>query len=203
MVKIDELLDKHEVISCILPHYEKNLGNTTKVILENSMEITYPQSPNSILRSIASYYGLHLRLVRKKQAQLLNSKYYLPLPINDQLLLYPVKIRIPRIKNDSSLAYINYYSVDKINYKEACIYLKNGKIIKSLNSSATLEKRYHQARISRKFYVNTMASNNYVKDENLNYLYPATKGDLEEIKRELASIKGTLAGILSTKYKDQ
>lgn len=197
MSKIEKLLEDKEVIVCLLPSYEKGLGNITKVLLKSGREILYHQSLESTLKSICNYFCLHLRLIRKRQQNLLDCKYYLPLPLHKDLLLFPIKTRIPKIKNDASVAYINYFEVEKINFRQSVLHLNNGRIIQSLNTSTTLKKRYHQARLSSKFYESSAHSRTSVAEEKANYFYPATKGDIEDIKKELSNIKGLLSGILT------
>lgn len=196
MNEIEKLLEDKEIILCLLPSYEKSLGDITKILLKNGDEILHPQPLESSLKSIANYFGLHLRLIRKKQKNLLNSKYYLPLPLHHNLLLFPIKFRIPKIKNDTSLAYINYFEVDKIDYRKSSIYLSNGKSVHSLNTSTTLRKRYHQAKVSSKFYKDTISPKVTLAEEKVDYFYPATRGDMKDIKEELFHIQGILSGIL-------
>ncbi|AKL93691.1 ComK protein [Clostridium aceticum] len=145
MKAIEEILKNKEKIAALLPIYKEDLGNVTTVILQNGEEILLRRSIESILHAICSYYTLHLRLLRKKQQKLLNCKYYLPLPLSKDLLLFPIKTRVPKVKNDSSLSYINFFEVKKLDLSKTTLHLNNGKVIDVLSTASTLKKRYHQA----------------------------------------------------------
>lgn len=191
-------MENKEKILCVLPLYEKDLGNVTQIITANGGEVLLPQSIESVLKSICSYYSLHLRLIRKKQQQLLNCRYYTPLPLSSSLLLFPIKTRTPKIKNDSSIGYINYFALKKMDYPQAALHLENNRIVYSLNNGDTLKKRYNQAVICSKLYKETHGGEEYLQEEKTPYFYPVTQRDIEPILRELAAIRGILTGILSS-----
>ncbi|AOY75549.1 competence protein ComK [Clostridium formicaceticum] len=144
MDRIEKILKDKEEIAALVPLYQQDLGNITKVMLQDE-EVLLKHSITSVLYAICNYYALHLRLLRKKQQKLLNCKYYVPLPLSKNLLLFPIKTRIPKVKNDSSLAYVNYFQVKKLDLSKKALHLKNGKLIYCLNSAPILKKRYHQA----------------------------------------------------------
>ena len=194
MKSINGILDEGGQIAGLVPRYKKGLGNVTELFLGEGGTILLVQSINSSLRAIGNYYALHLRLLRRQQQKLLNCKYYTPLPFHKKLLLFPVKSRIPKIKNDSSVAYINYYHVKKMDYPQGKIHLKSGHIIHSLNTPATLRKRYHHASLS---------ANNFLEDQEeekeAQYLYPLSRRDLEPVIKELGQIKELLTTYLTEK----
>ncbi|MCC5909287.1 MAG: hypothetical protein JJT76_02465 [Clostridiaceae bacterium] len=198
-MRLEKILEEQGEIACILAVYEKNLGNATQIVLKEGEDVLLPQSIDSTLRAIASYYALHLRLLRRKQQKLLNTKYYVPLPLHRNLLLFPVKTRVPKVKNDSSTSYINYLHVKKVDTSKDAIHLHNGRIIPSLNTSATLRKRYHQASLCSRLYEEDHHSGGYVKESTVDYGAPATKEDIDTLKRELLYLRGMLNGFLKTK----
>lgn len=203
MKSIEKILETKQPMAALIPSYEKDLGNVTKLLLERGQEILCPHSINSTLRWICSYYALHLRLIRRKQQNLLNCKYYTPLPIHKNLLLFPVKTRVPKIKNDSSIGYINYYQVKKMDYRQSTIHLSSGQSLYSLNAPSTLKKRYHQALLSAKFYEEKQYSEGYVTENKVEYLYPLTKRDMEQVVRELSNIRDLLTSLLSSSSKNK
>lgn len=201
MKSIEKVLDDKQRIAALVPFYEKDLGNVTKLLLASGQEVLCPHSIDSTLRALCSYYALHLRLIRRKQQSLLNCKYYTPLPIHKELLLFPIKTRVPKIKNDSSIGYVNYLEVKKIDYPQSAIHLKNNQIIHSLNTPGTLKKRYNQVLLSAKCYEENHPSEGYVTEGKIEYLYPITKRDMEPLVQELTNIRSMLASLLTVPPK--
>lgn len=202
MQSLEKILERKEPIAALIPSYEKDLGNATRLLLVKGQEILYPQSVDSLLRSLCSYYALHLRLIRRKQQSLLNCKYYTPLPLHKNLLLFPIKTRVPKIKNDSSIGYINYYQVKRMDYSRSAVELTSGHTIYSLNKPATLKKRYHQALLSTKCQEDHDLSAETGLSNKVEYLYPLTKKDMDPVVRELSHIRGMLTAFLSFVKKD-
>ncbi|QUH25018.1 hypothetical protein [Serpentinicella alkaliphila] len=177
MTKIQNILDNNETIACVLTETINNVGNSTKLILNCGKPIIIHKSVSSVLREIAEFYAIDLKLLRKKQQTYIHNKYYMPLPITKSLLLIPIKTKTPIVPKDPSISYINFYSIKEISSSKPYIYLNNGIKIKSLNSVDTIKKRYSQASICHRF----MDSAN----SNTAYDYPVTKADLEKLKEEI------------------
>lgn len=201
MKSIEKILDDKQQLAALIPFYEKDLGNVTKLLLASGQEILYPHSIDAAIRSLCSYYALHLRLLRRKQQSLLNCKYYTPLPIHKELLLFPIKTRVPKIKNDSSIGYINYFQVKKMDYSQSAIQLINDQTIYSLNTPGTLKKRFNQVLLSAKYYEENHPSESYVAEGKVEYIYPLTKRDMEPLVRELTNIRNMLAALLTLPTK--
>lgn len=196
MKRLKEALERQEHIACLLTTYEKNSGNCTKIIFSSNREILLHQSIQSVLKIIAKHYSLDLNELRKKQQRLLNDKNYIPLPISRDLLFISIKTRFPKVKSDSSISYINYYEIDRLDKKEPVLYLKNGKTIRSLNSISTIKKRYAQGEICSKLQSSTLSFNGEVAENPFPYFYPATKADIQTISREIERLKELLNRIL-------
>ncbi|MBU5676538.1 hypothetical protein KQI88_08925 [Alkaliphilus sp. MSJ-5] len=199
MKRLNEILKEQEKIACMLAVYEKNMGNCTKMIFQNGREMLLKQSVDSTLQAILKYHTIDLKELRKKQQKLLNSRYYIPLPINKDMLFISIKTRLPKVKKDSSVSYINFYEIDRLDRKNSIIYMKNGYNIESLNSITTLKKRYHQGEISAKLQNSQQKHNLIVEEEIVPYFYPATKGDINAISREIESLRDMLKDVLVEK----
>lgn len=199
MKRLNEILKEQEKIACMLAVYEKNMGNCTKMIFQNGREMLLKQSVDSTLQAILKYHTIDLKELRKKQQKLLNSRYYIPLPINKDMLFISIKTRLPKVKKDSSVSYINFYEIDKLDRKNSIIYMKNGYNIESLNSITTLKKRYHQGEISAKLQNSEPKHSLIVEEEIVPYFYPATKGDIKAISREIESLRDMLKDVLVEK----
>jgi len=177
--KVKKLLEANETIACLLTESINNIGNSTKLILNNGQTIIIHKSISSVLKEIAEFYALDLKILRKKQQIYTHSKYYVPLPLSKNLLLIPIKTKVPLVPKDPSLSYINYYSIKEIDKYNPIVYLSNGVKIKCLNSLDTLKKRYNQGQICHKLMD---VSNKYM---DYSHLRPATRGDLEKLREEM------------------
>jgi len=149
--------------------------------------------------SLSPLLSLDINELKKKQRSLLNSKNYIPLPINKDMLLICIKTRLPKIKKDPSVSYINFYEIDRLDKKASLIYMKNGQIIESLNSIKTLKKRYNQGEICAKIKNDEQSQILRVDEDPVMSFYPATRGDIKVIAREIESLRELLRSILVMK----
>lgn len=196
MRRLKEVLEKQEKIACLLAVYEKNMGNCTKVVFQNGREILLKQSVDSTLQAVAKHYTIDLKGLREKQQKILNSKYYIPLPISKDMLFISIKTRLPKVKKDPSVSYINFYEIDRLDKKLPLIYMKNGEKIESLNSIHIVRKRYNQGEICAKLQSNSQKSSLGVEEESVPYFYPATRGDIKAVAREIEGLREMLKNML-------
>lgn len=201
MQKLKELLEKQEKIACLLAIYEKDMGNCTKIILQNGNEVLLNQSAKSTLNAIAKYYTVDMKELKKKTQRVVNSKYYVPLPINKDLLFICIKTRMPKVKKDPSISYINLHQIDRIDKKLPIIHMKNGEKIESLNSLENLMERYHKGEVCAKLKNDVQLESFKIAEDSFPYFYPATKGDIKAISKELNELKDLLKSIVATKKK--
>jgi len=192
--KLKELLEKQERIACLLAIYEKDRGSCTKVIFQNGNELLLNQSVNTTLRAIAKHYTIDLKELRKKMQSLDDATYYVPLPISKDLLFISVKTRLPKVKKDPSISYINFYEIHGLDKKAPIIHMKNGYKIESLNALKTIKKRYHKGEICAKLQNTNHADR--VEETSVHHLYPATKGDVRAIAKEIENLQELLKNIL-------
>lgn len=76
-----------------------------------------------------------------------------PLPLAPQLLLFPVKVRTPRITGDNCTGYINYFAVTTVApCREAPVHtvltLTGGHLIRALWTPATINRYLQLARLT-------------------------------------------------------
>lgn len=199
MKELKEVLESKENIVALLAVYEANRGNCTKLVLENNKTVLLKQSVKSIIKNIAKYYSIDIVQLRKKQQNLLNSKYNVPLPIKNNMLFIPIKTRAPKVKKDPCCSYINFYQIHKLDKKAPIIHMKNNDPIQSLNSISTLKTQYNKGKICSK--LNDTDNKNKLSEEkeNLPYFYPATKADINTVVKEVESLKELVISLLNKK----
>jgi len=193
------MLGEQDKIACMMAVYESNMGNCSKIIFQSGKEILLKQSVDSALRAIAKHYAIDINELKKKQRSLLNSKNYIPLPIHKDMLFICIKTRLPKIKKDPSVSYINFYEIDRLDKKASLIYMKNGQEVECLNSIKTLKKRYNQGEICAKIKNDEQKQILRVDEDPVMSFYPATRGDIKVIAREIESLRELLRSILVSK----
>lgn len=199
VIRLKELkkaLEKHEKIVCLLNVYEQNIGNCTKVIFNNCNEILLNRSIRSTVHHIAKHYIVDINELKKRQQKLLNKKYYTPLPINENLLFISIKTRQPRVAKDPCMSYINLYEIDRLDKKLPILHMKNGLKIESLESINTLKERYKDGQLCAKFQSHEYKHSPLVAEDPISYLYPATKGDVHAIAKDIEELREMVRHII-------
>lgn len=136
----------NENIIAIIPIYEG--GNATKIITMKNEYIKYKRV-KTIIRKICSYYALHLSNFRNRYGKILNKRLGIPIVINKNLILIPVKIRIPKFQNDGAFGYINYAFVkETLDYGQTTeVLMEDGKKIIVLQKHKILARDFNNAKI--------------------------------------------------------
>ena len=95
---------KYRDVVGFLPIYKDDIGNCTRVLLENG-EIIYKNSLKSFLNRLCKYYFLDLKEIQLYYGEILGAKNTVPIPF-DKKVFMPVKYRKPRVKNDGAIGYL-------------------------------------------------------------------------------------------------
>lgn len=188
-------------IAAIIPDYEINVGNITRIIDKDGKEQVVYKTVKTLLRKLAGIYAVDLSALRVKYAALLNQQNIIPLGFNENLILIPFKMRKPITKNDGSLGYINLSSIEKLQKKDndnTDIILLNGNHLKSIVSYATAYKHLKNAQLVKQYYLNLHSGNGYIQAaEELysQYQQPATKNDIAILTDQIVELKHYLKGM--------
>ncbi|RKD21907.1 ComK protein [Caminicella sporogenes DSM 14501] len=183
-------------VSCLLPIYKDEFGNITEIIDKSGETYTAYKTLKTVLKLICKYYGVDIKSVRQKYSKIINRKNIIPLPLSQDLILIPFKMRKPIFLKDGSYGYINIFSIENIYSKKGntIIKLYNEKEITCISKLKTAREHYNNGKailndISFKSQYNPVLDINYLYEE-LNS--PATKGDIAVLKKEIKEIKETL-----------
>lgn len=144
---------QNEGIEVLIPEYEENIGDCTKIIT-NHEETIINKSIKSCINLIADYYCINLKSNRKYYGRELGIKNNVPIIINSQIIYIPFKARKPLCKNDSASGYINIMSISKIteqNKKGIFITKRNKKII-TYQTEITLRKEINYGKLAKLLY---------------------------------------------------
>jgi hypothetical protein len=108
-VEIMERINYEELwphINCFVPIYDENGGNITKVYLDDGTFIIDNRRLTLVIEKIAGVFAVDLKNVRKKYSKLIDRKNTIPIPLHQDLILVPVKMRKPVAREDGAWGYI-------------------------------------------------------------------------------------------------
>lgn len=138
-----------EGLLAVLPAYD---GDAKATIYTGSESYREARSVPWLLNVIATYYSLDIIKLRRRCGALLNLKHHISIPINENLILLPVKVRQADYPGETTIGYVSMLQVEAIlppAADEDAIYpsqirFKSGLEIGVLNTAETLLVRMNQ-----------------------------------------------------------
>ncbi|MCM8709641.1 competence protein ComK [Clostridium sp. SYSU_GA19001] len=149
----------HEYVSklqrgcAFIPCYLKGKGKVTKVYFK---EGGYEYVNHSVSKIINDYCAINLRnivIIKRLCQTITGRKCITPLYIKEGVLFLPVKTIKPCTKGDKCIGYININFIEKIDFENSVVQLKNGQTLKYLDSKETIKKRVGDCTILHKSIV--------------------------------------------------
>jgi len=120
-----------------------------------------PRSITWLLEKIASRYFLDLVALRRHCGALLELKHHISLPLNDNLVLLPVKVRQIILPGETTVGFIGMQQIKTIEALKAAdhapwlsrVVFKNGQQLKTLNTETTLNQRLKHGELVRQDFL--------------------------------------------------
>jgi len=179
------------------PKYIPSRGEATDIAFADTRIETEYRTMKTVLRNIFMKACADKNAVSLKGAKITGKKILVPLYVNSRILLLPLKMRKPVVRGDVSYGYVNYFAIDEIGEDglHCRIRFFNGLSVQVLESGASIRRACGDASmVSRASCFRAdigMVKNPY------KYFYgdgenPATKYDVEELKREMWVIREAL-----------
>ena len=168
----------------VLPQYMKNVGDGC-IIKEDGVEKMYEIKINQVLKNICKERMLDFKEVKRKSRRTLGQSNVIPLFFSKDEIMFPIKIRRPKVSRDEVYGYINFDFIDKI--EEGHVLLKDGQKIFYIESKRAVLKRTKLVRILEK-----ELKGFEIKCVNFDLNTPATKEDVYLLLREIYNIKKLL-----------
>lgn len=144
-------LPECSTIAAIIPYYNGR-GDSTSILIEDGGQLTCNCRIRTVIARLARSQAADLAELRRQSS---NSRHCVlqPLALSPRFVLFPVKVRKPRIKGDPSIGYINLYAAKHIepnreNLTQALITLTGGHSIASCWTSSTVQRHLQQAKLS-------------------------------------------------------
>lgn len=143
-------------IKAIIPHYEDNIGNVTKVYIKGKDPFIVKKRLTYVLKELCKYYYINLEHLKDTCFREFGCKKLIPIPFGDGNTFIPFKIRKPSISNDGAFGYINFKYIENITYhkKEKKLEVNlNGQKIDCISKLDSVQKHMTMGKIISKTYI--------------------------------------------------
>lgn len=170
---MNSLLAQPDTIQALLPSYTEQ-GDCTIIIRADGTRTTWNVRLRAALSRLARSQATDLTALKHNCSQTTNRSILQPLPLAPGLVLFPVKVRIPRIKGDITTGYINLPAVAKVTAgsnqpHQALICLSCGQQVPIIWKTSTVHKQIQLARLAAAY---SPRSHTSVTRENLQTYQP-------------------------------
>ncbi|MDY0235683.1 MAG: competence protein ComK [Gudongella sp.] len=177
-------------ILAIMPSYEVNLGNCTRLILFEEEEIV-KITAKTFIKNLCKYYHFDQKASSKYFGDLLSSRSNLPLVFSRQLIYIQLKTREPIGKDDGAMGYFKLQDIKKIVEIDGktTIRMRNNLDISLLCSMNTAKKQIKQGKLVMELLIKNDRLK--VKEALEYYNYddgPAMKSDIARLYMKLDDI---------------
>lgn len=181
-----------------IPFYEN--GNCVKIIQYNGEVSIERKGIRSVIRRIMEESNLDIDSIRNDLGKYTGRKNILPVPLDIQNILIPVKVRRALSSNDGSFAYVNMLSIKEVHgNKDAVIKLSCSMMLETMESKKAILKKIDLGHlISERLEIGIFGENSLkeaFEEVAIEYSKPATRGDIAIITRELLYIRNRLESL--------
>lgn len=137
-------------ILVMIPSYERELGNCTKVYLNEEVKVV-DYTLRTFLRKLCAYYHFDLKASNRHYGKLISARSNLPIPIYPDTIYIQLKAREPIGKDDGAMGYFKLNCIRKIFSKEGVTFVRmeNGDEHCCLCREETANKQLRQGNLVR------------------------------------------------------
>lgn len=165
----------------LIPIYKDMEGDCTKILTGNLKEYHIYKNIRTVVNILAKYKLIDLSQNRKYYGDKLGCKNLVPIPLDKETILTPVKLRKTICKGDSTFGYINVKYIKNIEERDGIgvINLKGNIKLEALQKISTVEKHIRNGNLVESIYRNRNIK--YSRQ----YTELATKQDIEALKSDI------------------
>ena len=152
---MDQYID--EGLIALLPIYT---ATDRAIVVTQKNEYFEGRTVPWLVEKLATYYSMNINELRRLYGDLLNVKKHVIVPINDDLVLLPVKTRAAVVPGETTIGYCSLLQVDNVgDYAGppgpwlASIQFKTGYELFTLNTTETLRDKIRQGEQVRHHYI--------------------------------------------------
>ncbi|NLI70871.1 MAG: hypothetical protein GX364_08425 [Firmicutes bacterium] len=169
-----KLIEKYrERIAAIVPYYDEEGGNATRIYTIDGENFADRRTTRWVIRRMARVFSIDLEALRKDYGQYLGISQGVPLPISEDLVMVPLKLRQVIGKNDGAGGYVNICAVQKVEeYPDkgvfkSRIHLTGGNYLPCVFNCRTVERRFCSGEIARERYIRNHGRASFLLKENI------------------------------------
>lgn len=162
---MENILNKR--LLAIIPEYIDQMGDCTIIYSMGEEPLIVEKSIRTVLKNIGKELMVDLREIKRRYGLLVSSPNLVPIPLSQDDIFIPLKVRKPLCRNDRAFGYINlkYIKDVKTETESTIIVLKDGTSIECLCSHQTVQKQLKNARVVKECYLKR--SINVAEDETI------------------------------------
>ena len=147
-----EILPAQEDIAALIPSYTTK-GDCTTLLTRDGETRLIALRLRTILSRLARARATDLAMLKRHSTASTRRSILQPLPLSPELLLFPVKVRVPRIAGDTCTGYINYHTVAQVlacieKPAHSRIILIGGQSVQALWTTATVNRYLQLAQLA-------------------------------------------------------
>ncbi|MHB1126533.1 MAG: hypothetical protein ACYC2T_06180 [Bacillota bacterium] len=146
-----ELAGNWREMTCLFPVYDSYGGNDTEVWLAGGEKIVLTRKVKSVLRGLARHFAVDLVSLRLKYGEAVGRAYSVPLPLHNDLVLVPVKVREPFAKDQGAWGYLVLNKVLEVTAGEggngSLVTFADRSVFSCLVNQDSLRKLLNDARV--------------------------------------------------------
>lgn len=132
-------------ISAIIPFYNENGENCTRIIYRNGVTESKNCSVKKFMRSILYDFHLDPVALRHWTFNLIGAKLNTPIVINENLVFLPVKMRKGVGKQDGCYGYLGYSYIRGLEDQK--VFLSSGETLPVLSASSYVSRKQRDAHL--------------------------------------------------------
>ncbi|MHB1420329.1 MAG: hypothetical protein ACYCX4_12220 [Bacillota bacterium] len=146
-----ELAEYWRKMNGLFPVYDSYGGNSAEVWLAGGEKLLLTKKAKSVLRGLARHFAVDLESLRLKYGDTVGRAYSVPLPMHNDLVLVPVKVREPFAKDQGAWGYLVLNKVSEITAGEggkgSMVTFTDGGVFSCMVNEENLRKIINDARI--------------------------------------------------------
>lgn len=170
------------LIYYIIPEYIDNIGDCCR-LKDDKCERIYEKKMDSVLKEVYKEKCIDINAVKNKCGKVLNQRNLIPLFLDKDEILVPIKSRTPRFSKDGSYGYVNAVLIADI--KDRHILLKDGSKVLYIDNKRSFSKRLRMVKTLEK----SLITKNYSLEQlGSNLKSNSTKEDIALILWEILNL---------------
>ena len=136
-------------ISALLPA-DTSSNYQSILVTDSQARLFMTSKPQTIIRHLASRHSLCLPSLKANSRLVTAAAQLQPLAFSPDLLLVPLKVQQPAFSGDSTIGYVNFHHIAKLQAKHAgtSLLLHNGSSIHVLWQERTVKAHLRQAKLA-------------------------------------------------------